>query len=217
MGKLQDLTGKRFNRLTVIKRTENKGKRVMWICKCDCGKICTVQGNNLKNGNTKSCGCYKKENSAKLLHKHGKKNSRLYSIYHGMKKRCYNKNSHNYFNYGGRGIKICQDWLDDFMNFYNWSIQNGYNDNLSIDRINNNGNYCPENCRWTSRTVQNINQRTRKDNKTGTKGIYFRNDCKKFVVRIQINKKRINLGQYDTIEEAEKVRKEAENKYWENF
>lgn len=173
MSNFIDLTGKKFGRLTVIKRVENsKNGSARWECKCECGKKTITLANHLKDGHTKSCGCYSKEvakNKAlnnKYFYKHGlfsdKKYVRLSHILNSMKKRCYNINNQNYKYYGGRGIKICNEWLDEengLLNFYNWAINNGYKENLSIDRINVNGNYEPDNCRWATPKVQ-ANNRT---------------------------------------------------------
>lgn len=170
----KDLSGEKFGKLTVIKLHHKKrcytpkGKSVgfkkFWLCQCDCGNITIVEGCALKNGNTKSCGCYRMELLKHNFVIHNKTNTRLFRIWDGMKTRCYNHKSNRYKNYGGRGIKICDEWLNDFMSFYNWAVSNGYNDNLSIDRVNNNGNYEPSNCRWATAKEQ-ANNRT--NNKKG--------------------------------------------------
>ena len=226
MGKFQDLTGQKFGKLTAIKRTENKDKKVMWLCKCDCGNetivwssdlicgkkrscgclleewrnkkrdeligekfgrikvlkwipiserenkrkcyLCQCDCGNifpcrkdlLKEGRRVSCGCYNREISkAGITKKHGKYQSRLYSIWHKIKERCLNPNVKEYKNYGGRGITICDEWLRDFQVFYDWSMSHGYEDNLSIDRIDVNGNYEPDNCRWITNLKQQNNRR----------------------------------------------------------
>ena len=150
-----DLNGKTFSRLTVIERDfSRRGHGAMWICECTCGNIVSVRGNALLNGTSKSCGCLNIE----LSTVHGKSGTRLYRIYNGMRHRCYDVKAEGYKYYGERGITICDEWLDDFMSFYNWSMNNGYKDNLSIDRIDVDGNYRPDNCRWTDAVTQANNR-----------------------------------------------------------
>ncbi|QQE75199.1 hypothetical protein [Brevibacillus composti] len=157
-----DLTNQRIGRLTVLSRSGNIGKHPAWLCKCDCGKTTTVRGDHLRNNLIRSCGCLEEENRKNGANtKHGGRNSRLYEIWSGMLKRCNNPNSHSYENYGGRGIKVCDDWLD-FSKFRDWALKHGYSDSLSIDRINNDGNYEPSNCRWTDAKTQANNRRKRR-------------------------------------------------------
>ncbi len=153
----KDLTGQRFGRLTVIEFVPNEKSHSYWKCKCDCGNECVVSTDNLKNANVTSCGCYHKEMFCNL--KHGKRKSRLYKTWQNMKTRCYNQRNKNYKYYGERGIMLCDEWKDDFKAFHDWAMQNGYNDTLTIDRIDVNGDYEPSNCRWVTMKEQGRNKR----------------------------------------------------------
>lgn len=154
-----NLVGNKYGRLLVIERAESLNGRTRWRCKCDCGNECIVHSSSLKSGNTTSCGCYKRENAKKLYSTVRQNDKRLYGVWNGIKQRCFNKNSKSYRNYGGRGIKMDREWANNYEAFYNWAIQAGYHSGLEIDRIDNDGDYCKDNCRFVSRDVQASNKR----------------------------------------------------------
>ena len=151
-----DLTGQRFGRLVVQLKigTNNKGN-VEWLCLCDCGNKTVATTVNLNRGHTRSCGCLQLD----IRTRHGEVNSRLYGIWENIKQRCNNPNCSSYSWYGQRGISICDDW-NDYISFRNWALEHGYADDLSIDRIDVNGNYEPNNCRWATDLEQSNNKRT---------------------------------------------------------
>lgn len=152
----------KYGKLTVIKELENH----KCLCRCECGNLKTISIYSLRSGNTKSCGCLSKELARERISKvsehnikHNKSNTRLFRIWCKLRDRCNNIKNDRYKDYGGRGIKVCDEWLKDFNSFYSWSIANGYKEGLSIDRINVDGNYEPNNCRWVTAKEQANNRR----------------------------------------------------------
>lgn len=157
-GAFRDLTGQKFERLTAISKVEGRRKKgTYWLCRCDCGNYVEVYSGNLTNGRQKSCGCYSKDHPSRRTH--GMRKTRLYNTWSKMKDRCNNPNSNRYEYYGGRGIKLCDEW-QRFEPFYKWAMENGYSDSLTIDRIDVNGDYTPTNCRWTDIVTQMNNMTT---------------------------------------------------------
>ena len=158
--KFVDLTGQRFGRLTVIKRVENDGEKVMWLCRCDCGNETTVFSGYLRNGDTKSCGCLSKDKLRERRFKHGEsRKTRLYNIWIHIKHRTSGKANEKRTKkwYTDKNIKMCEEW-SDFRNFRDWANENGYDDSLTIDRIDGNKGYSPENCRWVDWKTQTRNK-----------------------------------------------------------
>ena len=167
MSKIEEGLNKKFGRLKPIEIIKEKGKQAKYRCLCDCGKEIVTQYYNLYIGKTQSCGCLSNEkrhekNKPNHYKKHGLSGHRLSVIRNGMISRCYNQKADSYNAYGGRGIKICDEWKNKetgMLNFYNWAVANGYKDGLTIERIDVDGNYCPENCTWITPKEQYYNKR----------------------------------------------------------
>lgn len=168
---IKDLTGEKFGRLTVIGIQPTETRKTYWICQCDCGNLKVVRSDSLQAGRIRSCGCLKKEqDKINLALSESKKKyagtgikvvgSRLYGVWQNMKTRCYNPHNAKYHRYGGRGIRVCDEWKDNYIAFHEWAITHGYSDELTIDRIDNDGDYTPDNCRWTTVKEQCRNRST---------------------------------------------------------
>jgi hypothetical protein len=166
-----------------------------------CGERFRSRVRAVDGGHTKSCGCIQKERVRDAVLKHGLYKTRLYRIYNNMKARCYRKSHPNYYRYGGRGITMCDEWKNDFMSFYNWSMANGYADDLTVDREDNDGGYGPDNCRWVSRLVNGQNKGKKGCNTSGYKGVLKYNENTWFA-RICNNFQYIHIGTFRTKEEA---------------
>lgn len=204
-----DLTGKRYGKLLVVQRLgTNSHGDASYLCQCDCGNTNIVSQSNLVRGHALSCGKYgcKKTNRT-----HGMRQSDLYKKYYDIHTRCSRKDNPIY---GGRGISVCEEWSgpNGFLAFMEWSMAHGYKEGLSLDRIDVNGNYYPENCRWTDMDTQARNKRLLPANKTGYAGVYLKDG--KFAAQISVDKKHLHLGTFSTIAEAAKARRDAELKYW---
>lgn len=162
MGAFNDLTGKRFGRLIVLERAATKKHKTYWRCRCDCGNETSVLADSLRRGSTKSCGCLNRETTPKRPITMRQSHLQLYNVWRGIKQRCHNPNYHSYNTYGGRGIKVCDEWRNSFDCFAEWADKNGYKIGLEIDRVDVDGDYSPINCRWVDDKKQANNRRNTK-------------------------------------------------------
>lgn len=174
MGKFKDLTGMKFGKLRVLERAGyDNHKKILWKCECDCGNFTVTHGRDLVNGHCKSCGCALNERRREEGKYKGLSDTRPFRIWKGMIARCNNPNNDSFSDYGGRGVFVCNEWqgTQGFFNFLSWALNNGYADNLSIDRIDNNGGYEPNNCRWAT-WVQQANNRRKPDKVVNQYGVW---------------------------------------------
>lgn len=167
MSRAKDISGERFGKWTVLSRAgSNKDGRAMWLCECDCGTVRTVVGKTLIAGTSQCCGCTRKENAARASsntnRKHGMRNTRLYVIWRSMKGRIKYPSTNSYERYGGRGIRVCEEWENDFSKFSDWALSHGYSEDLTLDRIDPDGDYEPSNCRWATWSEQARNRSKRR-------------------------------------------------------
>ena len=204
-----------MNKLTLVEilyKKDGKGSaRKFGKFVCDCGSTKLINFSNVKSGKVVSCGCYRKESL--LNRKHDLSDSPEYKSWSHMKERCYSENCKDYENYGGRGIKVCDRWLESFENFYE-DMGNRPDLTHSIDRIDVNGGYCLENCRWASKSEQNYNTRIQKNNTSGRTGVSFNEKTNLWVARINVKGKAIFLGYFNSFEHACGAREKAELNYF---
>jgi hypothetical protein len=213
MGKKINLTDHRYNKLLVLEETdERRSGSVVWRCICDCGNTCLVSGTNLTKLKTQSCGCLSLQRLAEgRVTTHGASETFEYNCWKTMKARCYNTRTKRFERYGGRGIKVSDYWLNSFENFF--KDMGEAPENTSLDRIDVNGDYCKENCRWADIFTQNFNQGMRKNNTSGKTGVSWNEERQKWVASICLRNNPTSLGRFDTYEEAVKVREKAEMEY----
>lgn len=189
--KRQNLIGKRVGQLEVIEKAYSKKGNVFWKCQCDCGNICYYSTGDLNRGQIKSCGCYKKSGVTSITH--GLTHNRIRTIWVNMKQRCENPNNPNYKYYGDRGITVCKEW-QNLETFYEWANSNGYRDNLTIDRIDVNGNYEPSNCRWITMKEQHNNKRSNRIIEYRGQKYTLTQLAEKSGIKKTTLKERLNLG-----------------------
>lgn len=223
MGRIFDRSGDVVNGITFLEPSGKckRGVRTMWLCKCHCGKEFRVVATSITSGNSKSCGCrsranYKGINKGKKNagYKHGETKTRLYGIWKDMRLRCNNENNQAYNYYGAKGIEVCEEWEGSYISFREWALSSGYEDNLTIDRIDVYGNYEPSNCKWSNRREQVQNRGTHKNSKSGVNGVTWNKVNKNWGSRITNNYKSIGLGSYENLEDAIEARRQGEIKYW---
>lgn len=217
---VKDRTGERHGMLTVLHRGENMYGKTAWVCRCDCGNIKTVSSLALRKGQ-KSCGCLagfrNKSASVGLIYRKSHRN-KLYNQWSGMIYRCTHESASHYEFYGGKGISVCREWMNDFTAFVDWAIANGYTDKMEIDRIDNDGDYEPSNCRWIDHKKNSRNRGTRRASESGRSGVIWRpsrtGEGGAWRVGIMADGKQITVGTYGDLTKAIEARKAAELEHW---
>jgi hypothetical protein len=194
---MKDLVGSKFGTITVLSFSIREKRKYYWNCKCECGKLIKLRSDCLKH--IKSCGCKKGWHAIK----HGLSKNPLYGVIKGIRHRCRNKKDSHYTNYGKIGIDVCDEWFNNTNSFITWAENNGYMKGLQIDRINNNGNYEPNNCRFVTPRVNTLNRRLiTKGNSSGYSGVCFNKNTKKWHSQITIKNNQLYLGSYKTTKKA---------------
>ena len=205
-----NMIGYKVGRLEVISESHKTGYNYYWNCLCNCGNHTIVSTVKLrKNNPTQSCGCLNKERTKESNTRHGLSKTRINSIHRGIKNRCRNETHEYYYNYGGRGIDICKEW-EKIEDFAEWAFANGYSDNLTIERIDVDLGYSPDNCVWIPVSEQKFNRRIPSNNKSGYPGISFDKKYKKYVAKLVHEKNWIHIGTYNTFLEALSARRNLE-------
>lgn len=200
-----DITGNTYNRFTVLREVLPRNKPPKWVCECVCGVIKEVVGSSLKNGSTKSCGCLHTETNKKLFTKHGDYLEKLYQVHRAMLQRCSNPKQKNFHHYGGRGISVCEGWVD-YSAFKQWALSNGYQAGLSIERLDTDKDYCPTNCTWADETQQARNRRAMPGKTSKYIGVSWDSGRKKWFVTVGIGRKSKALGRFTSEIEAAQAR-----------
>lgn len=209
------MTGNKYGRLIVLSEAYKKNGLFYWNCVCECGKEIVANGATLRKGDKRSCGCLAKDVTKVTNTKHGLSGTRLQNIHDSMKSRCGNPNHDAYDRYGGRGIGVCEEWLN-FDEFSKWAVRNGYEDILTIERVNVNDGYKPSNCVWIPAGEQKFNRRIPKTNKSGYPGVLYISDRDKFYTNLNSKTEHKNfIGNFDTFIEGFISRRKREYDVYE--
>lgn len=204
INKVHDLTGQKFGLLKVLGLEETNTRKTYWKCLCECGNIKTVRSDSLQCGAIRSCGCIKKQQDRINLtanHSHKMSKTRLYHIWQNMKSRCSNPNNQDYQRYGGRGIAVCKEWENSFSEFMKWANKSGYSETLSIDRIDFNGNYEPNNCRWATPKQQSNNRSSNHLVTIGKETMNISQWCEKYGIKLSVIRGKIRRNPKKPIED----------------